>query len=383
MNNAIANFLNQILGNWVQNLNSDQLNLSIFSGIVKLQNLKLKSDVFREKGFPFNLEYSSIGEIHIKIPWSAWYSSPLVIKITNVFLYLTPLRPESWDEAIEKAMILKNKNFLLDKFEVMNSDEDISSEGMLKSLVTKVIDNVELTIENLYIRYEDSISSIEPFAIGLVLRQARMQTCNEIWESEFRVSKTEWFKLLQIENLYLFIDYNNGAVSFRKFYNKDLEDSVLSLINDEFNNLTNHKFILSPFFARIEAIQNKNLEDHCSPKISLNISTYELNVQLYIMHLKLLIKLSNFINLYYKFNQSVYSSIFHKNFSFEQGNLYEKNYRKLRNELRKHKINSENLGKIEKLKVKLGILEESIPVFDIISRRKVVLMNLKLETINL
>ena len=68
MNKAVANVLNRVLGDWVKDLNSDQLNLSIFSGEVSLENLKLKEDVLHHLGFPFELMHGSIGAIKLKIP---------------------------------------------------------------------------------------------------------------------------------------------------------------------------------------------------------------------------------------------------------------------------------------------------------------------------
>ena len=67
MNNAISAMLNKILGNWLINLNAENLNLSIFAGTVDLENLSLKPNVFQALGFPFQVKFSRIGKIRIKI----------------------------------------------------------------------------------------------------------------------------------------------------------------------------------------------------------------------------------------------------------------------------------------------------------------------------
>ena len=68
MEKVISKVLNKFLGDWIENLNSEQLNISLFKGVVSLENLNLKSDILHILGLPFNLTCGSLKKILVKIP---------------------------------------------------------------------------------------------------------------------------------------------------------------------------------------------------------------------------------------------------------------------------------------------------------------------------
>ena len=160
MNKTASKILNKYLGEWIENLNSDQLDISLFSGKILLENLALKKDVFHLLGLPFELKYCRIGKIRVKIPWGALLSKPLEIEITEVYAYITPNHPSTWSEANIRESIQKSKNMLLDKFEAMKDYDNraVDSPGLLKKWLTKIIENVQLVLEKVYIRYEDEVT---------------------------------------------------------------------------------------------------------------------------------------------------------------------------------------------------------------------------------
>ena len=68
MNGAVANVLNKVLGDWIENLDSKNLNLSVLSGEILLQDLRVKSDAFDNLGLPFRLVHGFLGKLSAKIP---------------------------------------------------------------------------------------------------------------------------------------------------------------------------------------------------------------------------------------------------------------------------------------------------------------------------
>ena len=79
MNKAIATILNKVLGDFVENLNADQLNVGVLSGDIRLERLRLKAAIFEKIGVPFNLKYGYVGGVVVKIPWLKLGSEPLII----------------------------------------------------------------------------------------------------------------------------------------------------------------------------------------------------------------------------------------------------------------------------------------------------------------
>ena len=53
------------------------------------------------------------------------------------------------------------------------------------NLTSKVIDNIQISIKNIHIRYEDSANLAQPLSLGLTMEKLDIETTNEKWESEF------------------------------------------------------------------------------------------------------------------------------------------------------------------------------------------------------
>lgn len=53
----ITKVLNKVLGDFIENIDSNQLDISLLRGDVLLENMKLRSDLFDSLPFPFALDY--------------------------------------------------------------------------------------------------------------------------------------------------------------------------------------------------------------------------------------------------------------------------------------------------------------------------------------
>jgi vacuolar protein sorting-associated protein 13A/C len=53
----------------VDNLNTSQLNLGVWSGDIKLRNLRLKKDALDKLNLPIDVTEGYLGELTIKIAW--------------------------------------------------------------------------------------------------------------------------------------------------------------------------------------------------------------------------------------------------------------------------------------------------------------------------
>jgi len=84
----VAKVLNRTLGSFIENLKSNQLDISLFSGTVKLENLALKKTVLDNLPVPFRLEFGFVGKIFVDIPIRNIGSSPVKVEISNVFALL-------------------------------------------------------------------------------------------------------------------------------------------------------------------------------------------------------------------------------------------------------------------------------------------------------
>lgn len=378
MNSVIVNLLNKILGSWVENLNTEQLNLSLFSGVVVLENLQLRQNIFQVLGLPFEISSSLIGKIQVKIPWSAWYSSPLSIEIKDVCIYLRPIHLDNWNESTEKSLLLQSKKYHLEQFEIMHPEysEVNKDQGFFSSLLKKLINNVHIHIKDVYIRFEDTISHDEPFAAGLILSEMTVETCNEFWETEFQGSSNEVFKLIQIEHLCFFEDYDDGIVLMHQWYDGNQTEVLKTLIDEEKNQQISHRYILFPFSARGELVIDNCPKSPLKPKISFKCFTENLQLQISIKQIHLLVKLHKYTTWYQIFSEGIKNEIFRSKFTEKSGENYRKAYKKLRKKVKAGKSTPE---KLEKLKEKVEKLEFGISVDEIVLMRGKVLESLNLK----
>ncbi len=82
--------------------------------------------------------------------------------------------------------------------------------GYFAKLLTKVIDNVQIKLRNLYVRVEDTLSYPDtPWAMGVMLKELDIATNNSNWKPEFVVDQELTRKSLRLTDLALFLSYGS------------------------------------------------------------------------------------------------------------------------------------------------------------------------------
>lgn len=133
---TVARILNQLLGKYVQDLDTENLNVGIFSGTVQLSDLKLKPEAlvsnlknFTKIALPvFNFQYElnlpievkagTIGKIWLQIPWTALWNQPIVVNIDNIHMVVNPVvRNEPYDAENNKRLLRAFKKRTLELLE--------------------------------------------------------------------------------------------------------------------------------------------------------------------------------------------------------------------------------------------------------------------------
>lgn len=130
----------------------------------------------------------------LQIPWSNLKNKPVKIVIEDVFLLAVPKLEEEYDaeEEERRAQDLKKEKLenmeLIDKTQGQNmSQEEIQkNQSFTDSLVTKIVDNLQITIKNIHIRYEDRESvPHHPFSLGLTLGELSAVSTDDNWNPIF------------------------------------------------------------------------------------------------------------------------------------------------------------------------------------------------------
>lgn len=116
----ITQVLNKVLGDFIENVDPAQLNISIMNGDVKLTNMKLKATLFDSLPLPFSLKFGQLGTMQLKIPVWNMFNQPLIIEITDLFALVTPKHLSDWKEEVEVKAYQRANQSKLEQYEVFS-----------------------------------------------------------------------------------------------------------------------------------------------------------------------------------------------------------------------------------------------------------------------
>ncbi|KAL2433872.1 Intermembrane lipid transfer protein VPS13 [Exophiala dermatitidis] len=237
----VANLLNRFLGMYVKNFDPKQLNVGIWSGDVKLRNLELRREALDQLHLPINVVEGRLGELTLQIPWSNLRGKPVKVNIEDVFLLSAPKQEDDYDpeeeekravavklEKLESAELLKERNT-----EAMSPEEQKKNQSFTQSLVTAIVDNLQVSIKNVHIRYEDSIATPgHPFAVGFTLKEMSAVSTDADWRPTFIQSTSgTTHKLAVLNSLALY--WNSDAELFGTGKGGDVGADAQQLDKDE------------------------------------------------------------------------------------------------------------------------------------------------------
>ena len=190
----VAGLLNRFLGMYVKNFDPKQLNVGIWNGDVKLRNLELRKEALDQLHLPVNVVEGHLGELTMSIPWTNLRGKPVRVTIQDVFLLAAPKEDAEYNEEeeskrahdvkmekLENAELLKQKNL-----EGASPEEQQKNQSFTESLTTAIVDNLQVSIKNIHIRYEDAISTEgHPFALGLTIKELSAVSTDSDWKPSF------------------------------------------------------------------------------------------------------------------------------------------------------------------------------------------------------
>ncbi|XP_046422194.1 vacuolar protein sorting-associated protein 13A-like isoform X1 [Neodiprion fabricii] len=264
---AVAALLNRFLGNYVEDLDTENFNVGIFSGDAYLTDLKLKTEALYQLGLPIKIKIGLIGKISLKIPWTGLTSQPVIVSIEDIYIIAVPALGDVYDPEIEKRLIRAAKKKILEDL-----DEDYFlgygiTSSLLDSLVTSVINNFQITINNVHVRYEDSFTQTIPVACGLCIQSLSVTTTNNKWKpGVIATNSTSIYQLMRAESISVYLDPKAETclpeyptklelaklLSWKNVMHQALQ--TFSINNQDF------QFLMKPFTARIKIIINKSNE---------------------------------------------------------------------------------------------------------------------------
>ncbi|CAL4123234.1 unnamed protein product, partial [Meganyctiphanes norvegica] len=113
----VAKLLTQALGTYIEDLNADKLNVSIWGGDVALTNLVIKQSALDELDLGFRVVFGHIGRLTLKIPWKNLMEGQWIAKVEDIVLIANPKTSVRYDKEEEKKLQQEAKKAKLKQLE--------------------------------------------------------------------------------------------------------------------------------------------------------------------------------------------------------------------------------------------------------------------------
>lgn len=169
------------------------LELAVWNGKILLHNMKVKPDeISRRLGV--DVHRASVQRLEVHIPWTALLAAPIKVTIDGLYVQVGPesFTEKDLDDAVREQTLRQKRENLARVDEYINaslddgtpehiiqenirklsqdgesikeSDSDGTktepkkSNGYLARWLAQIMDNIEVNLHNVHLRYEDSIS---------------------------------------------------------------------------------------------------------------------------------------------------------------------------------------------------------------------------------
>ncbi|KAJ9582487.1 hypothetical protein L9F63_003180, partial [Diploptera punctata] len=308
---------------------------------------------------PIEVKVGTIGKISLSIPWTGLYTQPVILTLEDIYVITGPVVDRPYDPEKEKRLIRAAKKKKLEDLE----DESVLGTGppdtktFLENLVTTVINNLQVYIRNIHIRYEDSVTNPDcSFACGICVQSISVETTNNKWKPSITPQgASSLYQLIRMESFSIYWNPSCGASGlvsdlvgpgsapycWRNEMRRGLE--TFSINKEDFD------FIVKPITAKMKIIINKSNEARV-PKLLVDFvlqdAATQLSRQQYLSILSLIesfqlhpgVPVSNNISKWWKY---AFDSVLEQRvrpYSWQRIKAHREHYRNYKNTYKKNPV---------------------------------------------
>lgn len=158
-------------GDYVEGLTPENLKMQVMAGTIEQRNLKLKKAALDSLKLPISVTAGYLSRFHVRVPWRNLSKERVVVAIEDLYLVAEPNhdnaagddntsaaeRIETLRRVLERRLKhVAEREMLRQAMNETTSDES-GSEGssMAERLGRIVLNNLQVTISNVYARFED------------------------------------------------------------------------------------------------------------------------------------------------------------------------------------------------------------------------------------
>lgn len=213
---------------------------------------------------------------------------PVVVDIEDLYLLVAPNAVVSFDlekaEAAAQAAKLSELE-AADAARQREKDKElpVADKTFSEKMVAQIINNVQIHIRNVHIRYEDRSTSSIPFALGITLGSFTVHTTDKDWKQTFlSEALSNVFKVAKLDGLAV---YMNCSIDMFEFHaSSEYNRLFLETIAHQSFRPEGYQYVLGPItaLARLKLNMNPELERPAfvTPKINLSLDMEKLAIGL-------------------------------------------------------------------------------------------------------
>ncbi|KAJ3106617.1 hypothetical protein HDU97_005982 [Phlyctochytrium planicorne] len=264
----VASVINKFLGDYVANLETKQLSIGIWQGDVVLHNLRLKREALDKFNLPVDVLEGYLGDLTISIPWNDLKNKPVKVFINNVYLLAKPKADSDYDPILEEDRAHRVKLEKLETADMLSAKDKLpgadnkQNASFVAQLVTKIVDNLQFTIKNIHIRYEDKVNrlSSKPLAVGITLSELSAVSTDENWNEAFIHEEVGLIhKLVRLGSLAIY--WNTDTTSLAGLPQAESLEIFMSQIASEDYRPPEHQYILKPVSGQGKLTLSKTFKE--------------------------------------------------------------------------------------------------------------------------
>ncbi|KAJ1311503.1 hypothetical protein OPQ81_009990 [Rhizoctonia solani] len=253
---ALHALLNRFLAPYVEGLDTSQLQYGVWQGQLSLRGLKLKKGALDKFRLPVDVLEGYVGTFTLTIPWQNITGRPVEVYIEDVYLLAVPAAESKFDPTEDEERKQATKQERLNAAEIVRvrgqmadastTNDSQQHQGLIESITGRIVNNVQITVKNIHIRYEDSISVPgHPFSAGITLAGFTANSVDENWLPTFiQDTRAGIHKLATLESLSVY--FNTDMTSMAGLPLAEAMPKFNAGIAHHGKPYPEHQFILKP-----------------------------------------------------------------------------------------------------------------------------------------
>ncbi|XP_039312283.1 vacuolar protein sorting-associated protein 13 isoform X2 [Solenopsis invicta] len=288
----VAELLNKVIGEYIENLDYTQLKVSLWGGDLVLNDLLIKESALDVLDLPVRLEYGRLGKLILKIPFKDMWNGQIDAIVEELFILVVPTSQVSYNEEKETKAQLETKRAELERVEKRKQLAEIKSQeklddSMVEKLVARMIKNIHVEIKRIHVRYEDHVTFKEhPFSVGFTLNTFVLESCTDSWETTGNLKDMyaipQIFKLCSLDGLAAYLNTNveQYSTSSQSTYSTLFCSGIATMDYTP----PNYQYLLGPINVKSKLRLNPKPESDGSnytiPKMWLDLEMQKLRIGL-------------------------------------------------------------------------------------------------------